>query len=232
MANSPHLLGYSRMGMELTKGEVGWREQSDFGTGFEGERGAFLFLSTRAGAAAEDGNDRYIARSLAPQRSTRPLTSLSLIANIFSNFVHILLCHLWYTTSALSSSTINTIFSVFRYPITRILRTVLAWSAHFLFPNAGALLISVSTPCLPRYVLHLFTLRNSITFALLAITFLAFAWCLFCHLACCIHWCPCWAGNCRPSRALSSSSVTLNMRYTMGCEMEGIWFWRPTQSLT
>ncbi|KAJ3925213.1 MAG: hypothetical protein NXY57DRAFT_1044295 [Lentinula lateritia] len=40
MANfSPHLLGYSRMGMELTKGEVGWREQSDFGMGFEGERG-------------------------------------------------------------------------------------------------------------------------------------------------------------------------------------------------
>ncbi|KAH7870671.1 uncharacterized protein C8R40DRAFT_1175470 [Lentinula edodes] len=44
MANSPHLLGYSRMGMELTKGEVGWREQSDFGTGFEGERGILLGL--------------------------------------------------------------------------------------------------------------------------------------------------------------------------------------------
>ncbi|KAJ3877789.1 hypothetical protein F5051DRAFT_248664 [Lentinula edodes] len=38
MANSPHFLGYSRMGMELTKGEVDWREQFDFGTGFEGER--------------------------------------------------------------------------------------------------------------------------------------------------------------------------------------------------
>ncbi|KAJ3740716.1 hypothetical protein DFH05DRAFT_1404782 [Lentinula detonsa] len=38
MANSPHFLGYSRMGMELTKGEVDWREQFDFGTGCEEER--------------------------------------------------------------------------------------------------------------------------------------------------------------------------------------------------
>ncbi|KAJ4480942.1 hypothetical protein J3R30DRAFT_3462508 [Lentinula aciculospora] len=38
MANSPHFLGYSRMGMELTKGEVDWREQFDFGTGCERER--------------------------------------------------------------------------------------------------------------------------------------------------------------------------------------------------
>ncbi|KAJ3768043.1 hypothetical protein FB446DRAFT_674495 [Lentinula raphanica] len=38
MVNSPHFLGYSRMGMELTKGEVDWREQFDFGTGCEEEK--------------------------------------------------------------------------------------------------------------------------------------------------------------------------------------------------
>ncbi|KIK60337.1 hypothetical protein GYMLUDRAFT_43637 [Collybiopsis luxurians FD-317 M1] len=32
MANSPHFLGYSRLGAELTKGAVDYREQFDFGT--------------------------------------------------------------------------------------------------------------------------------------------------------------------------------------------------------
>ncbi|KAK7451719.1 hypothetical protein VKT23_012398 [Stygiomarasmius scandens] len=32
MSNSPHFLGYSRLGSELTKGEVDYREQFDFGT--------------------------------------------------------------------------------------------------------------------------------------------------------------------------------------------------------
>jgi len=32
MLNSPHFLGYSRLGSELTKGEVDYREQFDFGT--------------------------------------------------------------------------------------------------------------------------------------------------------------------------------------------------------
>lgn len=32
MANSPHFLGYSKLGMELTKGAVDYREQFDFGT--------------------------------------------------------------------------------------------------------------------------------------------------------------------------------------------------------
>jgi isopenicillin N synthase-like dioxygenase len=35
MANSPHFLGYSRLGAEMTKGAVDQREQFDFATPFE-----------------------------------------------------------------------------------------------------------------------------------------------------------------------------------------------------
>jgi isopenicillin N synthase-like dioxygenase len=36
MTNSPHFLGYSRLGVERTKGIVDQREQFDFGTPLEG----------------------------------------------------------------------------------------------------------------------------------------------------------------------------------------------------
>ena len=35
MINSPHFLGYSRAGAEITKGKIDYREQFDFGTPFE-----------------------------------------------------------------------------------------------------------------------------------------------------------------------------------------------------
>ena len=37
MANSPHFLGYSRLGVERTRGEADQREQFDFATPFESE---------------------------------------------------------------------------------------------------------------------------------------------------------------------------------------------------
>lgn len=38
MANSPHFLGYSKLGVEYTKGETDQREQFDFATGFDADR--------------------------------------------------------------------------------------------------------------------------------------------------------------------------------------------------
>jgi isopenicillin N synthase-like dioxygenase len=35
MINSPHFLGYSRLGAEITKGEIDYREQFDFGKPFD-----------------------------------------------------------------------------------------------------------------------------------------------------------------------------------------------------
>ena len=35
MINSPHFLGYSRLGTEITKGKIDYREQFDFGKPFE-----------------------------------------------------------------------------------------------------------------------------------------------------------------------------------------------------
>ena len=35
MVNSPHFLGYSRLGTEITKGKTDYREQFDFGKPFE-----------------------------------------------------------------------------------------------------------------------------------------------------------------------------------------------------
>ncbi|KAJ3843257.1 triose-phosphate transporter family-domain-containing protein [Lentinula raphanica] len=63
---------------------------------------------------------RFISRSLVPssRQNSRPMTSPSIISGISSNITFILLCSLWYTTSALSSNTGKAILTEFRYPIT------------------------------------------------------------------------------------------------------------------
>ncbi|KAJ4000806.1 triose-phosphate transporter family-domain-containing protein [Lentinula boryana] len=63
---------------------------------------------------------RYISRSWlsSSRQGARPMTSPSLMAGISSNITFILLCSLWYMTSALSSNTGKAILNEFRYPIT------------------------------------------------------------------------------------------------------------------
>lgn len=62
---------------------------------------------------------KRVSRSFSSrQNSTRPMSNSSFITSISTNITFILLCGLWYTTSALSSNTGKAILNEFRYPIT------------------------------------------------------------------------------------------------------------------
>lgn len=105
-------------GFDLPNGHS-WKSPSVLPIHEKGSESGLLKAAASFALGALSLIKKRVSRSFSSrQNSTRPMSNSSFITGISTNITFILLCCLWYTTSALSSTTGKAILNEFRYPIT------------------------------------------------------------------------------------------------------------------